>query len=155
MRVRAYAPGDAAAMADLYQRSVRELGPADYLPEQVEAWAEAGPTAERLEELMVDGRRGLIVVSDDDRMIGFTDVEADGHIAFLYVAPEAKGRGAADLLLGAVQAIAAEAGITRLCSEASEAARRFFVRRGFLVLHRRDFDVGGVPIHNYAVEKVF
>lgn len=153
MRVRPYAPRDAAAMADLYQRSVRALGPADYSPEQVAAWAGGGATAERFAELMVDGRRGLVAVDDGDQVIGFTDVEADGHIHFLYVAPEAKGSGAAGALLDAVEAIAAEAGTVRLYSEASEAARRFFVRRGFIVLHRRDFEVGGVPIHNYAVEK--
>ena len=154
MRVRACAPGDGAAMAELYQRSVRELGIADYSSDQVEAWAGAGATAERFATLMSDGRRGLVAVSEDDRVIGFTDVEADGHIHFLYVAPEAKGDGVADALLDAVEAVAADMGLIRLYSEASEAARRFFVRRGFVVLHRRNFEVGGVPIHNYAVEKI-
>ena len=32
-------------------------------------------------------------------------------------------------------------------------ARRFFLRRGFVVVARRDFEVAGTPIHNYAVEK--
>ena len=154
MQVRAARPDDAAAMADLYQRSVRALGPTDYSAEQVQAWAGAGPTAERFEALMSDGRRGLVAISDDGRLVGFTDVEADGHIHFLYVAPEARGRGVADALLDAVETLAAQTGIIRLHSEASEAARRFFARRGFVVLHRRDFEVGGVPIHNYAVEKV-
>ena len=153
MRVRAYASGDAGAMADIYQRSVLLLGPADYTPEQVQAWAGAGPTVERLAMLMSDGRRGLVAIDDDGRLIGFTDIEADGHIHFLYVAPDARGQGVADALLDAVEAIAIEARIKRLYSEASEAARRFLVRRGFVVLHRRDFEVGGVSIHNYAVEK--
>ena len=153
MRVRAYGSGDAEQMAELYQRSVRGLGAADYSPEQVGVWAGGGPSAERFAVLMSDGRHGVLAVSADDRLIGLTDVEADGHIHFLYLAPEAKGRGVADALLDAIEAIAAEAGMERLYSEASEAARRFFVRRGFIVLHRRDFEVGGVPIHNYAVEK--
>ena len=153
MRVRACAPENAAAMADLYQRSVRELGSADYSPAQVAVWAGSGATTERFTALMADGRSGLVAVSEDDRVIGFIDLEADGHIHFLYVAPQAKGRGVADALFDAIETIALEAGMARLCSEASEAARRFFVRRGFVVLHRRDFEVGGVPIHNYAVEK--
>jgi putative acetyltransferase len=103
--------------------------------------------------LMSDGRRGLVAIDDDGRLIGFTDIEADGHIHFLYVAPDARGQGVADVLLDAIEAVAVEARITRLYSEASEAARRFLIRRGFVVLHRRDFEVGGVPIHNYAVEK--
>jgi putative acetyltransferase len=37
--------------------------------------------------------------------------------------------------------------------EASEPARRFFLKHGFSELHRRNFEIGGVPIHNYAMEK--
>ena len=140
-------------MAALYQASVRALGPADYSPEQVEAWAGAGPTALRFGERMLDGRRAFVADRADGELLGFIDLEADGHIDFLYVAPEAKGRGVADGLLDVVEQAGRSADIRRLYSEASEAARRFFVRRGFVVLHRRDFEVGGVPIHNYAVEK--
>jgi putative acetyltransferase len=153
MRVRPYAPGDAEAMAALYQRSVRALGPSDYAPKQVEAWAGAGPSALRFAERMEDGRWAFVADRADGELLGFIDLEADGHIDFLYVAPEAKGRGVADRLLDAVEQVARSAEVQRLYSEASEAARRFFVRRGFVVLRRRDFEVGGVPIHNYAVEK--
>ena len=41
----------------------------------------------------------------------------------------------------------------RLHAEASEAARRFFLRRGFVVVNSRAFEISGVPIHNYAMEK--
>lgn len=153
MWVRPYVPSDCAAMAALYQTSVRTLGRADYSPAQVEAWASAGPTSERFAERMGDGRLAFVCQKEDGTLLGLTDLEADGHIDFLYVAPEAKGQGVADALLNAVEQAACLKGIGRLHVEASEAARRFFVRRGFVVLHRRDFDVGGVPIHNYAIEK--
>jgi putative acetyltransferase len=45
------------------------------------------------------------------------------------------------------------AGISRLFVEASENARPVFERAGFIVMRRRDFDVGGVAIHNYAMER--
>jgi putative acetyltransferase len=37
--------------------------------------------------------------------------------------------------------------------EASEAARRLFERRGFTVVRRRDLDLDGVAIHNFAMVK--
>jgi putative acetyltransferase len=46
-----------------------------------------------------------------------------------------------------------ERGIKRLHAEASEAARRFFLKRGFAVVRKPAFEIAGVPIHNYAVEK--
>ncbi len=80
-------------------------------------------------------------------------MEADGHIHFLYCAPEAAGRGVATGLYEALEQAARERGVARLYAEASEAARGFFVRKGFVVLARRDFDFNGVAMHNYAVEK--
>ena len=44
-------------------------------------------------------------------------------------------------------------GIQRLCTEASEPARRFFERKGFTVLERQDMILRGVPIHNYRMAK--
>jgi len=53
----------------------------------------------------------------------------------------------------ALETAAAKRGIGRLYTEASEPARRFFERRGFILLHRRDFALAGVAIHNFAMEK--
>jgi putative acetyltransferase len=41
----------------------------------------------------------------------------------------------------------------RLFVEASEIAKPFFASRGFALIRRKDFEVDGVPIHNYAMEK--
>ena len=38
-------------------------------------------------------------------------------------------------------------------TEASELARRFFERKGFVVLERQDKILRGVPIHNYRMAK--
>jgi putative acetyltransferase len=59
----------------------------------------------------------------------------------------------ASALYDALEARARERGVGRLYAEASEAARRFFLKKGFIVTARRAFAIDGVPIHNYAVEK--
>ena len=81
------------------------------------------------------------------------DVEADGHIDLLYGAPDVGGQGVARLRLETAEALAAARGVARLYAESSETARPVFERLGFKVIARRDFDVAGVPIHNWAVEK--
>jgi putative acetyltransferase len=40
-----------------------------------------------------------------------------------------------------------------LFTEASELARRFLERKGFIVLARQDKVLRGVPIHNYRMAK--
>ena len=151
LSVRPYQSADGPALSALYEASVRGLGARDYSPAQVEAWASLAPSPEALDGRMADGRTRLVAVAD--RIAGFIDVESDGHIDLLYVAPAAAGAGVARTLLETAEALASLSGAVRLYAEASETARPLFERLGFSVLARRDFEVAGVPIHNWAVEK--
>lgn len=153
MIIRPFRPGDADALSDLYRRSVEALGPRDYAPGQVAAWAAITPSPGRLRALAGDGRTTLVAVDEADAPLAFGDLEADGHIHFLYCAPEAAGTGTVAALYAELERRAREAGMARLYSEASEAARRFFLKQGFAVVARRDFEIAGVSIHNFAVEK--
>jgi putative acetyltransferase len=137
LSIRPWDPSDGPALSALYEASVRALGARDYAPAQIEAWASLTPPAEALAGRMSDGRTRLVAVIDD--IAGFIDVETDGHIDLLYVAPAATGIGVARALLET--------------AEVSETARPVFERLGFSVLARREFEVAGVPIHNWAVEK--
>jgi putative acetyltransferase len=154
MPIRRYTPADADAAGDIFRRAIATIGARDYTPEQVAAWAGPEGTSERLHARLSDGRVALVAVDGADRVVAFGDLEADGHIDFLYAAPEAAGTGVVSGLYDALEDAARRQGIARLYLEASEAARRFFLKKGFTVLHRRDFEVRGVAIHNYAVEKV-
>lgn len=153
MTVRAYEKEDAATLGEIFVKAVEQIGSHDYSPAQVKAWAARCPTPARLEELLNDGRIRLVAVNDANRVLAFCDLEPDGHIDFFYCAPEVSGTGVAAALYDALEQTARMRGMTRLYSEASEAARRFFLKRGFVVLVRRDFEISGVSIHNYAVEK--
>ena len=153
MNIRPYRPDDAEALSALYRRSVERLGPRHYDAAQVAAWASLAPSPERLQALNQDGRITLVAVDTADRPLAFSDLEANGHIHFFYCAPDAAGTGVAATLYAVLEARARDAGMMRLHSEASEGACRFFLKQGFVVLHRRDFEVAGVAIHNYAVEK--
>lgn len=154
VKIRQYDAKDAVALANLYVRSVRIIGPCDYSSSQVEAWLSLRPSAERMHQFSTDGRTRLVAVDVSDQPMAFADLENDGHIAFLYCSPEVAGTGVASALYDELERIAREHGAIRLYSEASEAARRFFLRKGFVVTARRQFEISGVPIHNYAVEKL-
>ncbi len=153
MLIRIASLDDAPAMSVLYRASVGVLGARDYSPAQVAAWASLTPTPSRFCEKLVDGRVVIVAPDDQQQLLAFGDLEADGHIDSLYSAPAAVGTGAAAAVYAELERRAQAAQIGRLYAEASEAARRFFLRRGFEVIARRDFEVAGTAIHNYAVEK--
>lgn len=154
MKVRRFREDDAAAISVLYVHSVEQIGSRDYTPEQVRVWAALAPSLEQIIELSKDGRITLVAVDSLDRPVAFTDLEPDGHIHYLYSDPDVAGSGAATAMYRELERIARETGVTRLYSEASEAARRFFLKQDFAVTQRRDFELGGVAIHNYAMEKL-
>lgn len=152
--VRPFADSDAGGVAAMLRLSVRDIASRDYAPAQIAAWLERLPDAQMLTARCSDGRWCWVAV-DDDRVIGFTDLEPDGHIDLLYVAPAGSGRGVAAALTDALIAQSHALALDRLYVEASEAARRFYLKRGFVDTGRRDFMIGDVAIHNYAMERRF
>ena len=150
--LRPYQSDDAPLLTDLYARSVRHYGPRAYSSDQVAAWAATADDA-GVAARCADGRRVLVAQDDAGRVLGFGDLEADGHLDFLYVAPEAEGLHVGSLLYAALEEHARGLGLSRIFVEANELARTLFERRGFTVLGRNDLDLAGVAIHNYRMEK--
>ncbi len=153
MKIRIYDAKDAGALSQLYRRSVEQLAIQDYTEAQVAVWVSLSPTAERLHDLSKDGRARFVAVDALDHPLAFADLEADGHIHFLYCAPEAIGTGVAAALYDTLENNARLRNIPRLYTEASEAARRFLLKKAFRVKARRELEISGVEIHNYAMEK--
>jgi len=154
LTIRAYDPRDAAGLADVFFRSVRQVALSDYTAAQVRAWAPEPRTAEWAHAEASDGRLVLVAANADDRPMAYIDLEPDGHIDRLFCAPEAAGQGIASRLYDAVEAAAREQGIASLFTEASELARRLFARKGFAMVERQDLVIRGVPIHNFRMTKV-
>lgn len=150
--LRPYRHEDAGILTDLHARSVRHYGPRAYAPAQVAVWAATADVA-RTAARCSDGRQVWVAQDDTGGVLGFGDLEGDGHLDMLYVAPEAEGLHVGSLLYAAIEAHAREHGMARIFVEASELARPLFERRGFTLLGRNDLDVAGVAIHNYRMEK--
>jgi putative acetyltransferase len=151
--IRAYEPRDAAGLAGVFFRSVRQVALSAYTPAQVKAWAPEPRTAEWAHGKASDGRLVLVAADAGDHPVAYIDLEPDGHIDRVFCAPEAAGQGIASRLYDAVEAAAREQGIRSLFTEASELARRLFERKGFAVAERQDLMIRGVAIHNYRMVK--
>jgi putative acetyltransferase len=152
--IRLYRDGDAPALARIFYDSVRQAALGDYTRAQVEAWAPRVADPARFAAKAADGRLFLVAVNEQDEPIAFGDLEQGGHIDYLYCRPDFVGKGVASALYDRLEAHARANAMPRLYSEASELARRLLLRKGFTVVTRRDFEVNGVMIHNYAMEKV-
>jgi putative acetyltransferase len=81
----------------------------------------------------------------------FSEADAEALAVILFSA--VRQVGAQHYSQAQVETLARGEGLRRLHVEASEPARRFFERRGFATLGRREFAIRGVTIHNYRMEK--
>lgn len=153
MRIRPFRLSDADDLARIFFAAIHEIASHHYSEQQVSAWAPDLPSTGRFEQRGTDGRLLLVAVDDFDKPLAYGDLELDGHIDHLFCRPDAAGTGVTSVLYDHIEAAAAERGLTRLFVEASEPARRFFLKKGFSVVGRRDFELSGVPIHNFRMEK--
>lgn len=152
-RIRRFRDDDATALAALFHAAVHGIAAAYYSAAQVKAWAPGVPDPERFAARAGDGRLLLVAADPADAPLAYGDLEADGHIDHLFCRPDAAGTGVAAALYAELEAAARALGMARLTVEASEPARRFFLKQGFALVGRRDFELAGVAIHNFAMEK--
>ncbi len=149
--VRDYEPGDAGPICRLFYETVRTVNLGDYSPEQVRAWAPDLPDPAAWHGRM-SGRHTL-VAEESGEVVGFAELEADGHLDMLYCRADAVGRGVGSLLYAAVERRARGLGLGRISTEASITARPFFVRHGFAVLRRNTVWRQGTALTNFSMQK--
>ena len=150
-RIRDYELADAPAIARLFYETVRSVNRADYSEEQVEAWAPAIPDAGEWHDRMA-GRRTL-VAEEGGEVVGFCELEEDGHLDMFYVRKDAVGRGIGRSLYEAAERAAWGWNFGHMFTEASITARPFFERRGFRVVSERRVWRRGIELTNFAMEK--
>lgn len=151
--IRAFRVEDADHLPGIFREAVSRLGPVAYSREQVAAWLTRLPEASQFCGHARDGSDIFIAPGDADLPAGYVLCHPDGHLDQLYCHPDHSRRGHGEQLVAAVEVSARERHLPAITTHASEIARPLFERLGYDVLRRRDFELGGVPIHNYAMMK--
>ncbi|MFX0542107.1 GNAT family N-acetyltransferase [Roseovarius sp. S4756] len=145
-------PGDAGALTALMHRAVHDGASADYSPRQLHAWSPAPMEPGAFLARLADGRAVWVAFGADAHACGFVELTSRGHIDLFYCHPTGTGTGLA--LYAALEQEALARGLPRLTVDASEGARRFFLRAGFACHGRRSVSRGDVPLHNYAMSRI-
>ncbi len=97
--------------------------------------------------------RKTLVAIEKDEVVGFVELEEDGHLDMFYLREDVVGRGIGKRLYRAVEHEARSLGLERVFAEASITARPFFERQGFRVLRERVIRRRGVGLTNFIMEK--
>jgi putative acetyltransferase len=151
MTERQYTPADLPQIMAVYHEAIHTLAAPFYAKEQLDAWAPQDQKVDCWQERMAQVRTR--VIEDEGLMAGFVSYDLTGHLDLLFVHPRFARRGVATRLCVAVEQELRAAGVARIFTEASLAARVFFERIGFRVIAEEAVECRGVPLRRYAMEK--
>src|SRR5258708_13703161 len=150
LALRPYLPADAPLLAEIFRASVEELTAEDYSAAQRGVWAAVAGAravgARLARELTLIARLG-------GSAVGFVSLKGADHLDRLYVHPAVAGQGIGAMLCDAVEKLAAARGTPRLTVDASDSARGFFERRGYVAQRRNTVSCGDEWLANTTMEK--
>src|ERR1700722_19559137 len=128
--IRPYTSNDLDAVIAVFQGAVRAVASRDYNEAQIDAWTQVDKGGWSLAR----GSKPTWVAEIGSAVIGFSDLEPDGHLDMMFVHPSYQGIGVATALLATVQVAARSLNLAKIFTEASITARPFFEKRGFFVV---------------------
>jgi putative acetyltransferase len=151
LALRPMLPADVSLLREIFRDSIAELTADDYSEAQQEAWASmADDEAEFGKKLA--GQLTLVATLGGSA-VGFASLSDKDRVGMLYVHPAAAGQGAAALLMDALEKLAGARGAAKLMVDASDSARGFFEKRGYVAQQRNSISIGGEWLANTTLLK--
>jgi putative acetyltransferase len=151
LSLRPMLPADGRLLADIFRASVEELTGDDYTGAQQDAWT-AVADDEKAFVAKLAGQLTLIATLGGSP-VGFVSLEGADKIDKLYVHPAVAGQGAGRLLIEAVERLAAGRRAEKLIVDASDNARDFFAKRGYVAQQRNSVTLNGEWLANTTMYK--
>ena len=151
LAMRPMLPTDVPMLAEIFRASIEELCAEDYSEAQQEAWASAADDEEEFGARLTGEL--TLVATVDGHALGFAALADNKRIDMLYVHPIAAGQGAAAMLCDALEKLAAARGAKELSVDASDTARGFFEKRGFVAKTRNTVSLAGEWLANTTLIK--
>jgi putative acetyltransferase len=169
MHIRPAQFSDAPVLMQLFYDTVHHVNCQDYSQEQVNAWAPALTDEGHWQPQFLS--QWTFVAEEGSEIVGFCELERDGHIGCFYCHYQHQRQGVGSLLLHHLEAIAKlsfaprvrtqslhpesalQQRINRLHTEASITAKPFFERWGFRVVQAQEVERYGVMLRNFLMDK--
>ena len=144
-------PEDVPLLAEIFRASIEELCADDYSEARREAWASAADDEEEFGARLASEL--TLVATLGGAAIGFASLADNSRLDMLYMHPAASGQGAGNMLCEALEKLAAGRGTKELSVDASDSARGFFERRGFVAKTRNTVLLAGEWLANTTMVK--
>ncbi|MEG0737433.1 MAG: GNAT family N-acetyltransferase, partial [Longicatena sp.] len=128
--------------------TVHEINAKDYTKDQLDVWATGFIDKNEWNRSFLLHR--TMIVEDEDKIVGFADMDETGYLDRLYVHKDVQGKGVATMLCDFL-----EKGSKSPCliTHASISAKGFFEHRGYRMVKEQLVERNGVYLKNYVMKK--
>ncbi|MEH2334830.1 GNAT family N-acetyltransferase [Nostoc sp.] len=99
------------------------------------------------------GSKFTYVAEEQGKIIGFGELEANGHIGRFYCHKDFQRKGIGKKILEQLESKAKALGIEKLFTEASSTAKPFFGSQNFIVVKQQEVERRGQKLINFIIEK--
>jgi putative acetyltransferase len=151
LALRPFLATDTPVLAEIFRESVTELTADDYSEGQQQAWLSAADDLEVFAKKL--GGQLTLIATLQGSPIGFASLANGGKIDMLYVHPVAAGQGAGAMLVDALEKLAGARNLAKLVVDASDTARGFFEKRGYVAQQRNSVSLGDEWLANTTMHK--
>jgi putative acetyltransferase len=149
--LRPFLPADAPLLREIFRDSIEEFTADDYTEAQQEAWVSAADDVGDFGRKL-SGQLTLVATLEGSP-VGFASLEGKDKIDMLYVHPAVSGQGVGAMLIDALEKLAGARGAARLVVDASDSARGFFEKRGYVAQQRNSISIGDEWLANTTLHK--
>ncbi len=148
MQLREYRTSDCEQLAELFYQTVHSVNARDYTPAQLNAWATGSIDMQEWNRSFLQNK--TIVAVENEKIVGFGDMDETGYLDRLYVHKDYQGRGIATAICDKLEQFANQ---KRITTHASITAKPFFLLRGYRVVKEQEVIRCGIALTNYVMEK--
>ena len=147
MQLREYIPSDVDQLAELFHQTVRSVNGKEYSTEQLHAWANGKVDLQEWNRSFLE--HYTIVAVENDRIVGFGDIDQTGYLDHLYIHADYQHRGIATALCNELEQ---SVNTSKIVTHASITARPFFEKRGYQAVKEQQVERNGIFLTNYVME---
>jgi len=151
MLVRPFDPVDTTSLRELFAQSIEYLTTDDYNDDQRLAWVSRAEDWDEFDERLKSG--DTFVIEIDTERAGFTLFKNGNEIDMLFVHPYFVRSGVGTKLLKSVEQLARARGCEEITVDASDTAREFFEKHGFVATERHLIEIDGQWLSNTTMTK--